>query len=319
MRCKKLKFVRSVATVFAVACTLAFLLQRFYKLRGTGSEPNQCLTPAYDYICLAERNKTVIDDYLRCRGNPEKWTAEQVRRTEPTREVLRARELVAVSDIISVGSAKSTVQGFCDQISKERTVCTDRQELDLVKFVSWAQLFGVSGTPPRVLFAEHVLEHFTPQQVVQIAAAAFISLKPGGVFRIAVPDGYKPSPSYQQYTRAGSTPSNSGASHMASYTMDNLFPIFLSVGFKVRPQEYFNVSGEFVSSKDAYAHDEVLGRVSRSWRHDSRNARNISLPWNSSLALGVLLDDLDQGEPVYTSLWFDAVKPFSCPSAFTKL
>ena len=235
-----------------------------------------------------------------------------------TEDVKRARKLVSQSDVVSIGSSLDTSNGFCGQILEGKTVCTDRKELDLFEFSSWLQLFGGPvSNPPGVLFAEHVLEHFSPTQVHHIAAAAFLTMKPGGVFRVAVPDGYKPSPSYQQYVRAGSTPSGLGNQHIVVYTNDSLFPIFRSIGFEIHEREHFDAKGKFHSQDRGYAYDEKYGKVTRSWKHDRRNIEVLPLPWKSPL--GILEDDLEDGEPLYTSLWFDAVKPESCASILGEL
>lgn len=277
-------------------------------------EANKCLRKAYDSLCIFEKTSASDVFYETCKANPSLWISQLDSRQEVTSEVRRARRFVQESDAISIGSAQDTANGFCDQVVKGHTVCTDRKELDLFDFTSWLHLFEPVNHPPGVLFAEHVLEHFSPTQVQHLAAAAFLSLKPGGVFRVAVPDGYKPSPSYQQYVRAGSTPSGSGNSHIAAYTKDSIIPIFTSLGFDVRLREHFDSLGNFFSEADAYAEDEMYGEVQRSWKRDRRNAENVSLPWISPI--GSLLDDLTEDEPLYTSLWFDAIKAQNCSSVF---
>ena len=271
-------------------------------------DANKCLRKAYDSLCIFESDVL----YETCRENPSLWIAQLDTLRNVTEKVRRARRFVQQSDIISIGSALDTASGFCDQIVKGHTVCTDRQELDLFEFSSWLHLFEPVKNPPRVLFAEHVLEHFSPTQVQHLAAAAFLSLKSGGVCRVAVPDGYKPSPSYQQYVRAGSTASGFGNSHIVAYTVDSLVPIFTSLGFEVKLREHFDSTGKFHSETDAYADDEIYGKVQRSWKQDRRNEEGISLPWENPI--GILLDDLVEGEPLYTSFWFDALKSQDCPS-----
>jgi len=269
-----------------------------------------CLTRAFDVVCAREQ------DYSRCKkAGPEELVSRLATDSQLTEEVQRARRLVGQSDVVSIGSSSDTSNGFCDQVLKGKTVCTDRKELDLFEFSSWLQLFGGPvSKPPGVIFAEHVIEHFSPTQVHYLVAAAFLTMKPGGVFRVAVPDGYKPSPSYQQYVRAGSTASGLGNHHIVAYTIDNLVPIFRSVGFEINEHEHFDAEGKFHSQERAYAYDEVYGKVMRSWKHDTRNNDGVPLPWNSSL--GNLEDDLEDGEPLYTSLWFDAVKPEICANIF---
>ena len=278
-------------------------------------DTNTCLQKAYDEVCILDARDNVSDaSYSLCKANPELWMHTRALDSQQTvsDKVIRARQLVEKSDLVSIGSHLDTTE-FCDQIVERHTVCTDRSELDLFMFSSWLQLFQPVRNPPRVLFAEHVLEHFSPTEVQHLAAVAFLSLKPGGVFRIAVPDGYKPSPSYQQYVRAGSTPAGLGHAHIVAYTIDSLVPIFSSLGFEVKMREYFDSKGSFHSEEDAYFHDEQYGKVRRSFRHDGRNKEGVVLPWENP-PIGSLLDDLKEGEPLYTSLWFDVIKPLNCPS-----
>ena len=226
-----------------------------------------------------------------------------------TEEELEARDLLIKNriDAVSIGASKT---GLCNDVIRDKgTLCTDRPQLDLFDVSSWLKLFGRQREGVRTLHAEHVLEHFHPIQVQQIAAASFLMLKPGGVFRVAVPDGYKPSPSYQQYIRPGGTASGHGQKHMVAWTVDSLTPIFEAVGFKIVLQEYFDSKGTFHSSEDAYE-DSTLGRIRRSWREDKRN----NLPDGEVITskIGDLLPDTKPGEPRYTSLWFDAIKPAAC-------
>ena len=161
--------------------------------------------------------------------------------------------------------------------------------------------------------SEHVLEHFGPTQVDLIAAASFALLKPGGMFRISVPDGYKPSPSYQRYIRIGGTPSGAGQNHMVSWTVGTLPPIFEKVGFKIEMKEYFSMGGDFYSAKGAYDDEGTQGKVTRSFRNDRRNNQKPYRDWQGQL----YAKDLKGDEPMYTSLWFDAIKPSSCNYVFS--
>lgn len=94
---------------------------------------------------------------------------------------------------------------------------------------------------------------------------------------------------------------------MVAWTIDALEPIFTHVGFSIVRQEYFTESGDFVAAPGAYDQDDALGIVRRSFRNDSRNApdyKGVIAPLDTA--------DLRPGEPVYTSLWIDAVKPPDC-------
>ena len=307
---------KSVRTTLFVSLSLGtiFAVSRFCLRRQVATPVAPCLRKAADVLCIVSESSSAAQAYEHCRENVfarSTWVRDDQNISD---EVKRARSLIAKSNLVSVGSSLDSLNGFCSQVVKDFTVCTDRRELDLCDFASWMQLFEDTGNPPKVLFAEHVLEHFSPLQVHYIAAAAYISLKPGGVFRVAVPDGYKPSPSYQQYIRAGSTPSGFGDVHIVAYTFDSLVPIFESVGFVVKPREFYDKAGNFLFGNDTYDFDRQYGSISRSLRHDVRNAPGFKLPWSSKM--GTLEPDVRDGEAVYTSLWFDAYKPVSCPSIF---
>ena len=210
--------------------------------------------------------------------------------------------------VFSIGSGKS-YPCWDEATNDRRTFCTDRPQLDLFQMQSMLSLRqGMKrndGLPG--FFAEHVLEHFEPSQVLRLAASAFYNLRPGGVFRVAVPDGYKPSPSYQQYIRAGLTPSGNGQAHMVSWTVDNLPVLFERVGFQIVHKEHYDAMGNFFISPDAYNDDATLGKVRRSSRHDPRNHPDYDNTNDPSIA-----NDLREGEVFFSSLWFDAVKPADC-------
>lgn len=242
---------------------------------------------------------------------------------------MNARDILQRTGIrsISVGSGG---MGICDEVKVGATLCTERDNLDLFEIYSWLSILqGTKGKKGSTnngatqddnhvqglesIFAEHVLEHFSPTQITILAAASYAVLKPGGVFRISVPDGYKPSPSYQEYIRAGGTPSGAGQNHMVAYTIDNLAPIFRNLGYEISAHEYFEQNGTFVSKPDAYAMDDVLGKVRRSNKHDGRN----KLPYRNWNGVLNATDRKSQDEPMYTSLWFDAIKPKDCKEIIT--
>mmetsp|Transcript_15547 Transcript_15547/g.29316 ORF Transcript_15547/g.29316 Transcript_15547/m.29316 type:complete len:1043 (+) Transcript_15547:169-3297(+) len=264
-----------------------------------------CLMNSLYQLCV-----TLEEDQLNdCYANPKSFVEGQFEQYVPSKKEEKASRIMKENKInkISIGAAQS---GICDDITTGETLCTDRDNFDLLKINSWMNLFGpTQGEGFGVLFAEHVLEHFDPMQVQQIAAMAFSLLMPGGVFRIAVPDGYKPSPSYQNYIRAGGTESNAGQNHMVAWTVDTLPTIFEKAGFDIKLREYFTKEGKFVSSHDVFDNDEFYGKVKRS----SKDVRNVKPLKDVKNAVGtILVSDLKQGEPMYTSLWFDAVKPMSC-------
>ena len=169
----------------------------------------------------------------------------------------------------------------------------DRDEMDAFEIGDWVAVAGDNITAGlHAMFAEHVLEHFSPTQVATVAAAAFLFLKEKAHFRIAVPDAYFRNKKYQEYTRVGSTPSGHGQNHMVAWTKDTLPQIFQAVGFTTQLIEYSDQTGIFHDNARTTRNVGEWGQVRRSAHYDSRNGA------------GVLR---------YTSLWFDAIKPEGCP------
>lgn len=236
---------------------------------------SSCASSAFLSFCANVRDN--VDDRMACFSNPKSFFQHLGSSYIPTEKAIQARNLLRENDVhaLSIGSSRLKL---CDDATEGRTatLCTDRPSLDIFLPGNWAYLLGSqdensSSVSIEHIFSEHVLEHFEPTQIIQIASTVFMILPPGGVFRIAIPDGYKPSPEYQQYVRAGSTPSGRGQNHMVSWTIDNLCPIFERLGFTIRTREHYDAKGVFFSSSDAYDHDKLLGKVRRSSRYDTRN------------------------------------------------
>ena len=204
---------------------------------------------------------------------------------------------------LEVGSAQPP--GLC----KGSWLCTDRNALDLFLADDWAAIFSLESVT--AILAEHVLEHLTPLQVQHLAAIAYLYLKPGGRFRVAVPDGYRPDSAYQEFIRVGGTPSGQGNRHMVAWTADTLPAIFEGVGFGIELHEYHDATGAFHANPAAYGTIAAWGNITRSYRHDVRN-----LPGNAPrkrAALARASNSTFRTRALrlsgYTSLWFDAIKP----------
>src|SRR5882672_11645882 len=67
----------------------------------------------------------------------------------------------------------------------------ERRELDLRDHRMWARLFQPESL--EAVLTEHVLEHLTPNEADEAARNVFEFLRPGGYWRIAVPDANNPS------------------------------------------------------------------------------------------------------------------------------
>jgi len=164
------------------------------------------------------------------------------------------------------------------QTSYEGWIFTDRDFLDITKPHDWSNLFDPDSIER--LLCEHVLEHLSEQECASTLAECYRYLKPGGLMRIAVPDGYRRDPAYV----AEASPPNDG--HKVFFNIDTLPPLLASVGFSVLPLEYFDQNEQF----HARSWDESEGLIMRSVRFDRQQ-------------------DFRRGELYYTSLIVDARKP----------
>lgn len=173
---------------------------------------------------------------------------------------------------IIIGSSGTAAPGW---------ISTDYPFVDITDLRGLRRLFRPGEVS--ALLAEHVWEHLTSEDARNAARNVFTLLKPGGHIRVAVPDGNHPDTQYIDYVRPGGH--GAGADdHKVLYTLDSISEVFSSVGFQVRPLEWFDTLGVF----HAIDWDPNDGYVSRSTRFDDRNRENPT---------------------TYTSLIIDAVKP----------
>jgi predicted SAM-dependent methyltransferase len=197
--------------------------------------------------------------------------------TRPLRNILSAHQLrgrirSATSLRIIVGAGGTGEEGW---------IPTEQSLVDLLQPNTWANFFDEASV--EAILAEHVWEHLTLANGQIAAETCFRFLKPGGYLRIAVPDGYHPSPDYIARVRPGGT--GMGASdHQVLYNHHSFGHLFRTAGFDVRLIEYFDERGEFHTAD----WDVDKGLVRRSLLFDSRN---------------------QQQRYGYTSLFLDATKP----------
>jgi predicted SAM-dependent methyltransferase len=182
------------------------------------------------------------------------------------------------------------VLGAGDQIYPPDWICTNVEELDVTDLEDWCFLFEDSPYPVGkidLLFAEHVWEHLTYEQAVVATKNAFSFLKPGGTFRIAVPDGNFPDPGYIDRVRPGGT--GAGATdHKILWTYQTLSKVLQDAGFQVELLEFWDSGRKF----NYNTWDPAKGKVLRSLTNDDRN-RNDGDGWMIN----------------YTSIIIDAIKP----------
>jgi predicted SAM-dependent methyltransferase len=144
-------------------------------------------------------------------------------------------------------------------------VATDRDVLDVTDRMQWERLLGRIRLD--VVFAEHVWEHLTDDQTHAANSNVVAFLKPGGTFRLAVPDGNKPDADYIEYVKPGG--SGAGADdHKVLYDYKLMRARLEAAGFaEVKLLEYWDEHAQF-HCEDWNPAD---GRVRRSRRFDDRN------------------------------------------------
>ena len=150
---------------------------------------------------------------------------------------------------VVIGAGPTLFQGW---------VHTDRAILDITSPEDWRNLFAPESIDR--LLAEHVLEHLTEADCRIAVIEAGRYLKRGGLFRIAVPDGYRRDPAYV----AEAAPPNDG--HQVFFSVDTLRPLVESLGFHVTLLEYFDADEQF----HAEPWDEGEGFIKRSIRFDTQ-------------------------------------------------
>lgn len=160
---------------------------------------------------------------------------------------------------------------------------TEQEYLDLTLPHTWQRFLAPDSLD--AILAEHVWEHLTEPEAQLAAANCFRYLKPGGYLRVAVPDGYHPSPEYQSWVKVGGAlPSQIGNDHHVLYTYRTLREHFEAAGFAVTLYEFYDETGIF-HCRDF---DVAKGKIWRSRRFGSMSAN------------GAIRD---------TSVILDAVKP----------
>lgn len=172
---------------------------------------------------------------------------------------------------IVIGASKTNFKGWFQ---------TEQYFLDVTKPEQFERFFKEVKIDK--ILAEHVLEHLTDNALNIMLKNFYKYSSPTVNIRIAVPDGYHPSPSYIEQVK----PMGSGIGakdHKNLFTYKTLSALFETTGFKPHPVEYWDEDGVF---HQGYV-DGNNGFIKRSFINDARN-RN--------------------GKPNYTSLIMDFSK-----------
>lgn len=147
-----------------------------------------------------------------------------------------------------VGSSNTSQKGW---------ISTEQSYFNLLDLSSMTKFVGRKNVS-RILM-EHVLEHLTQEEIAIALNNLRKVLSINGSIRVAVPDGFHPSPWYQIQTGINGT--EPGADdHKSSLNFVNLSRAAIDAGYEIHLLEYFTEEGTFIC--EPYSEDK--GRIERS-------------------------------------------------------
>jgi predicted SAM-dependent methyltransferase len=186
-----------------------------------------------------------------------KLAPQAVKRSSLYKQLMRKRLQSKLRKQITTATPLRVMLG-AGPIKTEGWFQTDKDILDVTSADDWSILF----TPNSIdsLLSEHMLEHLTEDEARTALTECYRYLKPGGLFRLAVPDGFRRDPAYVKEV----APPADG--HKVLYTIDSLTALLKSVGFTTTPLEYFDAQEQF----HAVAWDQNEGMIMRSVRFDTQ-------------------------------------------------
>jgi predicted SAM-dependent methyltransferase len=146
----------------------------------------------------------------------------------------------------------------------EGWLSTDLPVLDALNTRHWSSIFE-PGDIDRIL-AEHVMEHWTEEELRRFLRIVSPYLSKEGAIRIAVPDGFHPDQHYIDWVKPGGI--GCGADdHKVLYNCLTITALLSGEHYEVRLLEYFDECGEF--HRVAWKAED--GFVQRSADNDLRN------------------------------------------------
>jgi len=186
-----------------------------------------------------------------------KLAPQSVKRSSLYKQLIRKRRQWKLRKEVSAASPLRVILG-AGPVHLEGWLPTDREILDVTSREDWNTLFAPGSIDS--LLTEHMLEHLSEEEARSGLTECYRFLKPGGLLRVAVPDGYRRDLTYVKEV----SPPNDG--HKVLYNIDTLTALLQSVGFRTTPLEYFDAQERF----HAVTWDENDGMIYRSVRFDSQ-------------------------------------------------
>ena len=188
-----------------------------------------------------------------------KFAPKAVKQLSLYKQLIRKRQQWKLRKEISTASPLRVMLG-AGPIRFDGWIQTDKEILDVSSPDDWMVLFTRNSIDS--LLSEHMLEHLTEDEARTALTECHRYLKRGGLFRLAVPDGYRRDLTYVKEV----APPNDG--HQVLYNIDTLTALLQSVGFRTTPLEYFDAREQF----HAVPWDENDGMIRRSVRFDTQQA-----------------------------------------------
>lgn len=182
-----------------------------------------------------------------------------MKRSSLYKQLMRKRQQWRLRKEISTASPLRVIIG-AGPIHLDGWVQTDKEVLDVTSPDDWSALFEPGSIDS--LLSEHMFEHLSEEEARSALIECHRYLKPEGLFRLAVPDGYRRDLTYVKEV----APPNDG--HKMLYNIDTLTALLQSVGFTTTPLEYFDKQERF----HAVPWDQNEGMIHRSVRFDSQQA-----------------------------------------------
>ncbi len=205
-----------------------------------------------------------------------KLAPQSVKGTALYKQLMRKRQQRRLRKEISTASPLRVMLG-AGPLHSNGWFQTDKEILDVTSPDDWSVLFSPGSID--ALLSEHMLEHLSEEDARAALTECYRYLKRGGLFRLAVPDGYRRDLTYVKEV----APPNDG--HKVLYNIDTLTALLQSVGFTTTPLEYFDAHERF----HAVTWDQNEGMIHRSVRFDAQR-------------------EFQRGGLFYTSLIVDARK-----------
>lgn len=186
-----------------------------------------------------------------------KYAPDAVRKSSLYRQLIRKRQQWKLRKRVNAATPLRVVLG-AGPTQAAGWIQTDKETLDVTSPEDWSMLFAPESIDS--LLSEHMFEHLTEEEGRAALDQCYRYLKPQGLLRVAVPDGYRRDPAYLKEV----SPPKDG--HQMLYNIDTFTALLKSAGFTTTPLEYFDAEERF----HAVAWDENEGMIMRSVRFDTQ-------------------------------------------------